>query len=397
MKNNKGFTLIEVAVSFILVSTISIVLLQLVLSLKEVYLSGDVKTTLLNKQGIMTKYIYDDLNNKDLRSLSTCGLSCITFTYSDGTVKNLLVDPGNKTIKYGDYILQIDNSSYFGKLNVDIDETSTALTSKDDSLIKITIPVISKLLNNEDFGFHIIKTYNREDTTINLNSTLENTIVTISGVDTNLTAIDDTDNKVRGLFVKLFRQTKNNFFGNDFNNFIKNTNANTFSSLVSLPAFKMTMGKDDIIQDLSISSLSEKEKRQIIQSYQNGYYSLLLNYNDTNLSSSNYYWWYQTNNIASKEALKGFYVGFENGLAPNGLTFNKTGNYWSNIVGQTTNIGVKEGNIFDQNGSIANSVDLYVEAREYICKYSLSNVTYNGTNIKDLVLSDGDKICPSAA
>ena len=63
MKNNKGFTIIELAVSFVLVATISIVLLQLVLSLKSVYLEGDIKTTLLNKQGIMTKYIYDDINN----------------------------------------------------------------------------------------------------------------------------------------------------------------------------------------------------------------------------------------------------------------------------------------------------------------------------------------------
>ena len=39
MKNNKGFTLIELAVSFCLAATISIMLLQLVLSLKEVYIS----------------------------------------------------------------------------------------------------------------------------------------------------------------------------------------------------------------------------------------------------------------------------------------------------------------------------------------------------------------------
>ena len=64
MKNNKGFTIIELAVSFCLVAAVSITLLQLVLTLKEVYLSGDVKTTLLNKQGIMTKKIYDDLNHE---------------------------------------------------------------------------------------------------------------------------------------------------------------------------------------------------------------------------------------------------------------------------------------------------------------------------------------------
>ena len=394
MKNNKGFTLIEVAVSFTLVATISIVLLQLVLSLKEVYLSGDVKTTLLNKQGIMTKYIYDDLNNKELMSITTCGLSCLTFRYGEGTVKNLLVDPGNKTIKYGDYTLQIDNSSYFGNLSVEYDETSSALTTGDDSVISINIPVISKLLDNENFGFNIIKTYNRSNTSINISSDIASTPVTLSGINTNISIIDEDSTHVRGIFVKLFRQTKDNYFGSDYNNFIKNNNANEFSTLTSLPTFKMTLNHERIINDItSNASLSAKEKREISQSYQDGYYSLLLNYNDAALSSGNYYWWYQTNNIASRETLKGFYVGFENGQAPNGLTYNKTGNNWSNIVGQATNIGVKNGSINDFNGNAANSVDLYAEAREYICKYSLSNVTYNGTNIKNLTLANGEKMC----
>ena len=393
MKNNKGFTLIEVAVSFTLVATISIVLLQLVLSLKEVYLSGDIKTTLLNKQGIMTKNIYDDLNKKNLASINTCGLSCIEFTYSEGTKKKLVVDPGNKTIKYGDYTLQIDNSSYFGNLKIDVDTKAPALSNGDDSIISITIPVISKLLNNEDFGFNIIKTYNRSQTTINLDSDIASTNVTLSGINTKLTVIDEGTTKVRGIFAKLFRQTKNNYFGSDYNNFIKNNNANTFSTLVSLPAFKMTLDKQNVINNLSTSSLSEQEKRTIKQAYQDGYYSLLLNYNDTALSTSNYYWWYQTNNIASKEPLKGFYVGFENGLAPNGLTYNKTGDYWSNIVGQTTNIGVKSGNIYDISKNVANSVDLYADAREYICKYTMTNVTYKGTNIKELTLANGEKMC----
>lgn len=393
MKNNKGFTLIEVAVSFTLVATISIVLLQLVLSLKEVYLSGDIKTTLLNKQGIMTKNIYDDLNKKSLSSITTCGLSCVEFTYSEGTKKKLVVDPGNKTIKYGDYTLQIDNSSYFGNLKIDVDTNAPALATGDDSIISITIPVISKLLNNEDFGFNIIKTYNRGQTTINLNSDIASTDVTLSGINTKLTVIDEDTTKVRGIFAKLFRQTKNNYFGSDYNNFIKNNNANTFSTLVSLPAFKMTLDKQNVINNLLTSSLSDQEKRAIKQSYQDGYYSLLLNYNDTALSTSNYYWWYQTNNIASKEPLKGFYVGFENGLAPNGLTYNKTGDYWSNIVGQTTNIGVKSGNIYDISKNVANSVDLYADAREYICKYAMTNVTYKGTNIKELTLANGEKMC----
>lgn len=395
--NNKGFTLIEVAVSFTLVATISIVLLQLVLSLKEVYLSGDIKTTLLNKQGIMTKNIYDDLNNKTLSSVTSCGLSCITFTYTDSTVKNLLIDPGNKTIKYGDYIMQLDKSSNIGNLSVTTDTTATQLTNSDDSILTIKIPVISKLLDNENFGFNIIKTYNRANTIVNLTSTLPETNVTLSGINTNLAVIDDTSSKIKGIFIKLFRQTKNNYFGNDFENFLKNKNENTFSTLTSLNAFKMDKNKRSIINNINSASLSNREKRQRIQEYQNGYYSLMINYNDTALSLNKYNWWYQPNNIASKESLNtDIYTDFLNGHVDDstkGLIYNKTGNYWVSMKDSTSNLGVKSGDIIDLDGNVANSVDLYVDASDYICKYALTNVTYNDTNIKDLILSNGEKLC----
>ena len=154
----------------------------------------------------------------------------------------------------------------------------------------------------------------------------------------------------------------------------------------------MTNDRANVINSLS-SDLSEKEKREIRQAYQNGYYSLLLNYNDELLSAGNYYWWYQTNNIANKETIKGFYKDFLNGNASNGLTYNKNGDYWVSIKNQSTNLGVKTGDIKDFSGINADSVDLYVDAREYICKYTLTNVTYNGVNIKDLTLADGSKIC----
>ena len=387
MKNNKGFTVVEVAVSFVLVTTVSLVLLQLVLSLKEVYLSGDVKTTLLNKQGIMIKYIYDDLNNKDLSKVETCGLSCLKFTYGDTSVKELLVDPGNKTISYGDYTMQIDNSSYFDKISVSIDAGTDLSSTTDDSILVIDIPIISKLLDEENFGFHIVKTYNHISTTVNITSDISNTRITLSGINSNmiiLTGKDDQNNDtIEGLFAKVFHQTSGNNFGNDFNNFIKSSDANKLSSLTSLEAFRMKNDLEDIT-----SSLTDEDK----EIYQDGYLSFLLVYNNINLSSGNFARWYQTSNIANKEELQGFYP-YEN--IGNGLTYRSNENYWSSIVGKSTNIGVKSGALYDLDNNVANQVDLYVEAREYVCKYAMSNVTYNGTDIRSLTLYDGTLMCPT--
>jgi len=120
----------------------------------------------------------------------------------------------------------------------------------------------------------------------------------------------------------------------------------------------------------------------------------LLNYNGENITTRNYLWWYQTSNFASKEPLKGFSVSFDEAISPNGITYNKDkyGNSFANILGKDYNLGVKSGNIIGIDG-VANSVDLYAEAREYICKYSLSDVTYNGKLITTIPYSDGTSFC----
>ena len=387
MKNNKGFTLIEVAVSFILVSTISLILLQLVLSLKEVYLTGDVKTTLLNRQGIMTKAIYDDLNEKELKSIDRCGLSCVTFTYNDNSTKNLLVDPGNKTVTYGDYTLQIDNSSYFGELSVDFGNDTTENASLDDSLLTINIPIHSKLLNDEDFGIYIVKTYNRNSTPINMNVELTNTEVpvTLSGINSSLTVVKDPENLgLNKIFVKLFHQTSGKYFNSDFNSFIKNSNTDTYSTLTSLEAFRIKSDSEDVVKTQITNSFTDKEKMLLEQAYQNGYFSLLLNYDNASLDSANYSWFYQTNNVSKKESLQGFYIKSN---ARNGLTYNDNNNRsnWSYVLGSNTNIGVISGNIINLEGNNSTSVDLYAEAKDYVCTYTMGNVTYNNVNIKTIV------------
>lgn len=414
MKNNKGFTIIELAVSFCLVATISIILLQLVLVLKSVYISGDVKTMLLNKQGIMTKKIYDDLNNKDLTSINSCGLSCLTFSYNDGTTANLLVDPGNKTITYNNYTMQLDSSSYFGKLAVTIDENSTSQASKADSILAIDIPIYSKLIEDENFGIHITKQYNRKVTIVKNQIEAINTKVTINGVDTTLGLVKDDTNTSRlaGVFVKLFHQETGNYFDTNYDHFLKNKNAKILSSLSSLEAFRTKKNLDTIINsqysiidnDTSLDAKQkERNKTLIKEAYQNGYFSLLLNYDSTSsydISNDNYMWWYQTSNFAKKEPITGYTIDFpEATIIKNdscgftGLQYSSKTDSWVNgCNGNFYNLGSKTTTI---NGPTApvNSVDLWVEARDYICNYSLSTVTLNGNNLTDMKFADDSSFC----
>lgn len=419
--NKKGFTIIELAVSFVLVATISLTLLQLVLSLKEVYLSGEVKTTLLNKQGIMTKKIYDDLSNRDIRSINRCGLSCIMFEYADSSQKKLLVDPGNKTVTYGDYTIQLNDASYFGDLSFNLfppTEERYESTIADDSILKIDIPIYSKLIDNEDFGFHIVKTYNHSlpvDLTIDLNndSDISNTVVTLNGIDTKMTVLfdpDDNDNidktKLLGIFVNIYHQDKSDITDNiyRFEKFIKEEDksetSNRFSNLASLEAFRTTINNEQIISKEieRIESLEgNNDTTSLREDYHNGYFSLLLNYNNADLNSGNYAWWYQPTNFAKKEVSRNSVINsYKKGTFIDGLSFVENDNFWANNAGRQANLGVKTGGkIIDLNGVEAQSVDLYVEAREYICKYNLGEFKYGLDDIKDIELADGTKFCPT--
>lgn len=419
--NKKGFTIIELAVSFVLVATISLTLLQLVLSLKEVYLSGEVKTTLLNKQGIMTKKIYDDLSNRDIRSINRCGLSCIMFEYADSSQKKLLVDPGNKTVTYGDYTIQLTDASYFGDLSFNLfppTEVRYESTIADDSILKIDIPIYSKLIDNEDFGFHIVKTYNHSlpvDLTIDLNSDsdISNTVVTLNGIDTKMTVLFDTDDndnidktKLLGIFVNIYHQDKSDITDSiyRFEKFIKEEDksetSNRFSNLASLEAFRTTINNEQIISKEieRIESLEgNNDTTSLREDYHNGYFSLLLNYNNADLNSGNYAWWYQPTNFAKKEVSRNSVINsYKKGTFIDGLSYVENDNFWANNAGRQANLGVKTGGkIIDLNGEEAQSVDLYVEAREYICKYNLGEFKYGLDDIKDIELADGTKFCPT--
>ena len=384
MKNNKGFTVVEVIVSFVLVSTISIILLQLILSLKEVYLSGDIKTTLLNKQGIMTKKIYEELNSKELTSINKCGLSCLEFGYDDESSSKLLVDPGNNTITFGDYTLKLHDSSYFGQITVETDTVESNSNDKDDSILTINIPVYSKLLDDEDFGFNIIKTYNSSNITIDTTYTTDNISsipLTLSGIETNLYLLTDTeDNSAEGLFAKVFHQKSTKTFAPNAENedFIKYNGTDLMSTLTSLEAFRTKR---------NLSAYDDDDEYKTVAK-QNGYLSFLLVYDE---EFGNAYSWYQTSNFANKESIAGF-VPFD---APNGLTYNNDSSekYFANILGKKTNIGIISGGTLKNNGNNANEVDLYVEAEEYLCKYAMTTIIYNGDNIKNLYLKDGKKLC----
>lgn len=144
----KGFTVVELMTTFVLISIISVLLIKLTITLKEVYINGDLKTTILTKQGTMTDKIMKDLNTNTLTSITSCGNNCISFNYNNIT-KNLSIDKQKNIIKYDNYAIKLNNGSLINDLVFSKDDFDY------DSIIKITIPITNPLLKG-DYGLNIV-------------------------------------------------------------------------------------------------------------------------------------------------------------------------------------------------------------------------------------------------
>lgn len=154
MKNNRGFTVVEMGVSFCLIFTVCILLFQVVLSLKELYIKSDVETTLLNKQGIILNKMYKDFKNKGVSLATSCGNSCVSFVFLDGDEKQLSTNKSNKTITYDGYVWKLDEASSVGDFSF-----ATGTITGYGTCFKITVPVTNKLIDSKDFGLDVVYGY----------------------------------------------------------------------------------------------------------------------------------------------------------------------------------------------------------------------------------------------
>lgn len=166
--NNKGFTLVELISSFTLALIIMFFLFQIVIAVKEIYVSSGLKTEMLIKQANMERKIGTDLKEQILKSVTRCGDECYTFLYNDNTSKNLSVDRSKKAIVYGDYQIEMLDGSSIGTFQVSKNTISGVEAGKNDTILTIDIPVKNKVLADRNFGVHMIYQYNSRTTNLGL-------------------------------------------------------------------------------------------------------------------------------------------------------------------------------------------------------------------------------------
>lgn len=160
MKNERGFTIVELLTSFALASVVMVFLFTVVMILKNNFVSKSVRTDLVIKQSLLSKKINTDFKNNNVIAFKSCGSKCYEFTFLDGTNKKLEVSTAGDLIKYGDYTYELNNSSYVGKINTDIKYYTVNKNNISDAILTMDIPIYNKKYPNINFGVKIIYQFN---------------------------------------------------------------------------------------------------------------------------------------------------------------------------------------------------------------------------------------------
>lgn len=143
--NNKGFTLVELIVSFVLVSVISIFLFQVVSIISSIYSEEGIKTELVLEQSSISNIINKDilLNEKNgnyVRRIVYINDNQLDIRFLDGSNKTIFVDHKKNTISYGSFTQKFLNGTKIGNIEFDFDYlTDTSLKYNGLSYIKIPI------------------------------------------------------------------------------------------------------------------------------------------------------------------------------------------------------------------------------------------------------------------
>lgn len=166
MKNNKGFTVIELISSFVLISLIVSLLFEVLFIIKDLYTDSGIKTELLVKQAIISEKINDELNTKNIMVANKCGTNCVNFTFTDGTSSELSFNRKENTFKYGDYKTKLIDGSEYGNIDISTETILNVPTGLNDSIVKINIPIYHNIVKQQNFGINIVYQYDSRNTAI---------------------------------------------------------------------------------------------------------------------------------------------------------------------------------------------------------------------------------------
>lgn len=154
--NNKGMTLIELILAFIILSIIVLGMLEIVLNVRRKAANEIFARDMLVYRNTMVKRIEDKLIKNEIDTVSCTDLSCsIDFTDSTSTTITLNID--DKYIEFDGIVYDIPKKDY-----IEMGSSSMGIVpiSDDKAMLSIIINYKEKSTSEPNYGFKIMQPIN---------------------------------------------------------------------------------------------------------------------------------------------------------------------------------------------------------------------------------------------
>jgi len=101
MNNKKGFTLVELIVSFALITAVSLAFFKTILVLQQEQIKNIAINSYKAFTVVLNNSIQKDFLNDNIEKIISCGENCYDITYTRNGITRLSIDKENNTITYG--------------------------------------------------------------------------------------------------------------------------------------------------------------------------------------------------------------------------------------------------------------------------------------------------------
>ena len=164
--NKKGFTLVELITTFALSAVIVILLINIIITIKNIYSKTNIKTELYIKQSTLSNAMNKKINKDNLESYEVCEDSefCYIFNLYDGESLKLTID--ENSIKFDSIVYKLDRKTSIVNPSVSEEYIAGQTADKNNSFLVISIPITNSLYPNIDFGINLVYPYNSNETSL---------------------------------------------------------------------------------------------------------------------------------------------------------------------------------------------------------------------------------------
>ena len=192
--NQKGITLVELLVSFSIITILSLGLFKATLNIEEKQMINISKNNFVSFNSIINNSIQNDFLTKEINSFTQCGTNCYEIKYKGNEIKKLELNKDKKIISYGDVKEKLPNNYFFYD---DINLTKyTSSDNENNSYILLNIPIRSNFDSNKK-DIKIMYQYNGTDILkINIKSYIEN-LYNTKASENGLVKDDTEDENIR--------------------------------------------------------------------------------------------------------------------------------------------------------------------------------------------------------